>query len=128
MKKLILSTLCMLAVYAQAHNYGQVRTILLRAAAPAIGTVVTSPTANTSIDAYVITCTTSGNAGQLSASIDLFAYNSISETATKLATLPNSGAGSDTTVIAGNVPWKYFYVQQTAISGTGAETTCTMAY
>ena len=111
-----------------AHNYGFTQVILNSATTATItGSLVTAPTSTRSIDSYSITCTTKGN-GAIAAEIILYAYNSSIDNPVNLATLYNSGNNADTTVIAGNVSWKYFFVTQNAISGNLAQTTCTMSY
>lgn len=129
MKRILtLAVLLILSIQTFAHNYG-FTTVILNAAttAPVNGVVNTAPTSNLSRDSYAISCTTSGS-GSVGATISLYGYNSPSDMPVDIATLSTSGPAKDTVAIAGNVPWKFLTVVQTAISGTSAATTCTLSY
>lgn len=132
MKKLhgsLLLALCLLAsISAFAHNYGYT-TVILNAAtsAPTQGVINTAPTSNISRDSYALSCTTTGS-GAVGATLGLYGYNNQNDTPIDIATLYTSGTNKDTVAIAGNVPWKYITVVQTAIAGTAAATTCTLSY
>ena len=80
--------------------------------------------------AWTISCTTTGS-GTVSATILVLLWNNAIDIPAPTVTLTNSGtAGTNTATseTGGNTPWKYMQVNQTAISGTSAATTCTLGY
>ena len=79
---------------------------------------------------WSLSCTTTGT-GTVSATVQVLLSNNVIDVPAAAATLTNSGTAGTSAVTSetsGNVPWKIMQLNQTAISGTSAATTCTLGY
>ena len=80
--------------------------------------------------AWTLSCTTTGS-GTVGATVQLLLWNNALDIPSSTVTLTTSGTAGTSTATSetgGNTPWKFMQVNQTAISGTSAATTCTLGY